>query len=133
MRYKAWLEQGRRLRVRDRHLFVVDRGQGPVVLFLHGFPTSSHDFAPLLPHLGDGYRLVLFDMLGFGDSDKPYPYDYSLFEQADFTEELMRQLGISEVFLVAHDMGDTVAQELIRRGGARSFRIHKVLLLNGAW
>lgn len=130
VRYNDWLNEGKRVAVRDRHLFVVDKGKGPALLFLHGFPTCSHDFTPLLPMLEKHFRLVLFDFLGFGDSDKPYPYDYSLFEQADFTEALMRRLGLSEAFVVAHDMGATVAQELVRRGAACSFRINGLLLMN---
>lgn len=131
MRYRDWLKLGRRLRVRDRYLFVIDHGKGPAVLCLHGFPTSSHDYAKVFPLLAPHYRLIFFDFLGFGDSDKPYPYDYSIFEQADLAEAVLRGQGVSEAFVMAHDLGDSVAQELLRRGNALSFRINKLLLMNG--
>jgi len=49
MRHRDWLKLGRRLRIKDRYLFVVDQGKGPAILLLHGFPTSSHDFSKIYP------------------------------------------------------------------------------------
>jgi pimeloyl-ACP methyl ester carboxylesterase len=96
-------------------LFCRVEGQGQWVTFLHGFPTCSWDWARISPALRNKYRLLMFDFLGFGDSDKPAGHDYSLIEQADLTEELWRILGVKRTLLVAHDYGDTVALELLSR------------------
>src|SRR5204863_10086169 len=78
-----WRARGRMIETRDGAVFAVDTGgQGTPVLALHGFPTSSYDFAAALEHLR-GRRVVIFDFLGFGFSEKPAGYGYSLFEQAD--------------------------------------------------
>jgi pimeloyl-ACP methyl ester carboxylesterase len=132
-----WETLGARRQLRNRKLFVVDVGPrddpAPLVL-VHGYPTSSWDFAPLLPHLA-ARRVIACDMLGFGLSEKPWPHDYSLLEQTDFVVALVQSLKLPRVHLVAHDMGDTVVQELIARklegDHLIPFAIASVALLNG--
>ena len=84
--------------------------------FLHGFPTCSWDWVEVVDALGAGRRVLLFDFLGFGDSDKPRGHRYSIHEQADLTEALWRRFGVERTDLVAHDYGVSVAQELLARG-----------------
>lgn len=128
--------RGSLVRIDGHQLFVSDyakaTGAGdaaaPPLLFLHGFPTSSFDYARLLPLLPQ-HRLILFDFLGFGYSDKPRPHTYSLFEQAALAEEVAAHLGVSEVVLVAHDMGSSVALVILQRA---RLRVSRVILLNGS-
>ncbi len=89
-------------------------GEGPLLLLLHGFPTCSYDWRALL-ELEPGRAVLAFDFLGFGLSDKPREHDYSLGWQADLAEELVRRHGGGPVFAVAHDMGTSVATELLAR------------------
>jgi pimeloyl-ACP methyl ester carboxylesterase len=72
-------------------------------------------------------------MLGFGLSEKPRNITYSIMMQADLQEALLEHLGVSEAHILAHDYGDTVAQELLARhnDGALSFSIKSMVLLNG--
>ena len=80
------------------------------------------------PALVERFRVVAPDLLGFGFSAKPAGHDYSILEQADLCEALLPRVGIHEpVHLLAHDYGDTVAQELLARGAA----LRTVCLLNG--
>jgi len=129
----------------------------PTITFLHGFPTCSHDFAALLSALTPHATLLLWDLWGYGDSDKVAGMegrkeegeakreDFSVFNQADLQEALWRHLGIRETHVVSHDLGDTVLQELAarrqqaeqeggkeggREGAARTV-IHDVFLFNG--
>ena len=91
------------------------RAQGPLLLLLHGFPSSSYDWRLLLEEEAER-NVLAFDFLGFGLSDKPPDHDYSLFWQADLTEELVRRHGGGRpVFVLAHDMGTSVANELMAR------------------
>lgn len=115
-----------------RHTLFV-RHDGPVdgrpVTLLHGFPTSSHDWADVLPFLtAAGSRVTTLDFLGYGDSDKPHPYDYTLREQADLVQAIWTHAGIGSTALVAHDYGVSVAQELLARD---SGRITSMAWLNG--
>ena len=103
------------------------------MLFLHGYPSSSYDWRHLLELL-PGRRTVCFDFLGFGLSEKPRDHVYSLLDQADLTEAVVARLGADEVVLVAHDMGTSVATELLARDveGRLPFRLRSVVLLNGS-
>jgi pimeloyl-ACP methyl ester carboxylesterase len=114
-------------------IFCRVEGEGPWLTFLHGFPTCSWDWAPISDALKPHRRLLLFDFLGYGDSDKPHGHAYSIFEQADIAEALWRHFGIAETGLVAHDYGDSVATELLARQaeGRLATRIGAVVMLNG--
>ena len=104
-----------------------------VLLLLHGFPTSSWDWRALWEELSLEYHLVAPDFLGFGYSDKPRDYDYTIADQADLVEALLDELGIDQYHLLAHDYGDTVAQELLAREEERneSLQMQSLILLNG--
>ena len=100
----------------------------PVLLLIHGFPTCSWDWAKIWSQLNKHFRLVTLDMLGFGFSDKP-DRAYSIFEQADIFEQLLIQLDINQYHILAHDYGDTVAQELLARNS--SGKLLSVVFSNG--
>jgi pimeloyl-ACP methyl ester carboxylesterase len=85
-----------------------------LLLLLHGFPTCSYDWRELIA-LEPGRAILAFDFLGFGLSDKPRDHDYTLAWQADLAEELVRRHGGGPAYLVAHDMGTSVATELLAR------------------
>ncbi|PBC67450.1 pimeloyl-ACP methyl ester carboxylesterase [Streptomyces sp. TLI_235] len=130
-----WIAGGSRLPVRGPRgahtLFVRQDGPpaGRPVTLLHGFPTSSHDWAGVAPRLAaSGCRVTTLDLLGFGESDKPRRHAYSLLEQADLVEAVWRELGIGGTALVAHDYGVSVAQELLARAPSR---ITRAAWLNG--
>jgi pimeloyl-ACP methyl ester carboxylesterase len=132
----SWLASGERMEIKlgsgSWHVFVRTAGSGPWLTLLHGFPTSSWDWAYVAKILEQSFRVLTFDFLGFGDSDKPRGHDYSIAEQADLTEALWRRLGIDETGAIAHDYGATVAQELLARAedNALETRLTGVVLLN---
>jgi pimeloyl-ACP methyl ester carboxylesterase len=79
-------------------------------------------------------RVVAADMIGFGFSAKPDHYDYSILDQADLHEGLLARLGVSRCHVLAHDYGDTVAQELLARHEERTgagLGIESCVFLNG--
>lgn len=108
-------------------------GQGPALWLVHGFPTSSRDWRGVWPALAAGREVFALDMLGFGASDKPRGFGYSIAASADQWVALAEATGVREIAIVAHDYGDTVAQELLarQRDGALGFRITSVVFLNG--
>ena len=102
-------------RARLHHRRAVHRPERHVpLLVLHGFPTSSFDYAAVLDRLRAGRRVVLFDMVGYGLSAKP-DRAYSIALQADVAAAYVAALGIDRLALLTHDMGDTVGGELLAR------------------
>ncbi|MEL6866939.1 MAG: alpha/beta hydrolase [Bacteroidota bacterium] len=87
------------------------------LLLLHGFPESSFSYHLVVQGLRDRFeRILLFDLPGFGFSDKPREgYSYSLLEQADVALEVWKHFGVRGGHLLAHDMGDSVLTELVAR------------------
>ena len=103
------------------------------LLVVHGFPTSSYDWAHLVPRLALHRRVVLFDMLGFGLSAKP-DRRYTMALQADVAEAVLASLGIARLALMTHDMGDTVGGELLARHAEGSWpvEITRRVVTNGS-
>ena len=132
-RVRAWRDDGEYVMVGGDRIFVRRRNApGPLRLFLHGFPSSSYDWRGTLSSL-DHVSTLALDFLGFGLSDKPRHLTYSLFTQADIVEQLLA--GESRpVVLVAHDMGTSVATELLARDleGRLGFNLTGALLFNGS-
>jgi pimeloyl-ACP methyl ester carboxylesterase len=103
-------------------------------VLVHGFPTSSYDYRGLMQRLAPHFRCIAFDFPGYGLSDKPAAYSYSLFQQADAMEALLRALGIPRARVVCHDMGTSVLCELLARSeeGRLGFELEHVTFTNGS-
>jgi pimeloyl-ACP methyl ester carboxylesterase len=116
-----------------REIFVRRMGAGPTMTLLHGFPSSSHDWAKTAPLLAERHSLLLVDFLGFGASEKPTEHEYSLHEQADLVEALWSREGVGASVVVAHDYAVSVTQELLARDaeGSLEVELRGVHLLNG--
>ncbi len=87
---------------------------GPVVLLLHGFPTSSHMFRNLIPYLADKYRVIAPDYPGYGQSDAPdhKKFTYTFAHYADIVDTLAQRLGASRYALYVMDYGAPVGYRL---------------------
>ncbi|MFI7003341.1 alpha/beta fold hydrolase [Nocardia sp. NPDC050175] len=134
MRVQEWRDGGRRLRTRAGSVFVRSApGDGPTVVLLHGYPSSSYDFREVVERLG-GRAWLAIDFLGFGLSEKPRPHHYSLFEQADIVEEVLAATTTDPIVLLAHDMGTSVATELLARDldGSLTCTLERAVLSNGS-
>jgi len=118
---QRWMDKGYYFNSAGHQIFAIDEGDKsrPVVLLIHGFPTSSWDFEPMWPALSSKYRIVCLDMLGFGFSDKPNTRDYTIHKQADLFDDLLISLEITEYHILTHDYGVSVAQEILARQSNR--------------
>ena len=117
----------------ERSIFLRRLGAGAPMTLLHGFPSSSHDWAKVAPELAERHTLLMPDFLGFGASEKPSEHDYSLREQADLVEAIWARTGIEQTILVVHDYAVSVAQELLARRAEATLAVElrTVHLLNG--
>ena len=103
---------------------------GPVVLLLHGFPTSSHMFRNLIPLLDDRYHVIAPDYPGFGESDAPdhTQFTYSFAHYADIVDALMGQLGAKRYALYVMDYGAPVGYRLALK---HPERVSALIVQNG--
>ena len=131
---KAWLKSGSHKMIRGHSIFVTDRGQGTPILLLHGHPSSCHDWKAVCDRLESKARPIAFDMVGYGLSDKPEAFSYSVFQQTDIAQGLIEQLGLPEVHVVSHDISTSVHDELLAREleGKLPFKILSSMFLNGS-
>jgi pimeloyl-ACP methyl ester carboxylesterase len=132
-RLQDWISGGETRRLAGRHVFVrtaIAPGRPPLLL-IHGYPTASYDWIRVWPRLAGRYSLYALDLLGFGWSEKPRDTDYPIALQADLCMALLDDSGVSNAHVLAHDYGDTVAQELLAREREGRLRIASLVLLNG--
>lgn len=109
-----WYAQNQLISLRGLKTFYKRAGSGPCLLCIHGFPSSSWDFEVLWPDLTKQFDVIAHDLIGLGKSEKPQkPLSINL--QANVIEALLFNLGIQEAHILAHDLGDTIAQELLAR------------------
>lgn len=102
--------------VQGRQLFYREAGpaDAPVLVLLHGFPTSSFMFRHLIPELADRYHVIAPDLLGFGLSDAPpvEEFDYTFDALADLTRQLLAGLGVSRYAVYVQDYGAPIGWRL---------------------
>lgn len=82
-----------------------DRGNGPPIVFIHGFPTSCKSWRSVADKLVDRYRCISFDLMGFGDSDKPLNESYTIPRHSELLMDAINKLGLTKPMLVGHSMG----------------------------
>ena len=138
MDIQSWKNAGQYFTYKERHqIFYQFGGNGENLILLHGFPTSSWDWNKIWPELTERFKVFAPDFIGFGYSDKPKKYTYSIHDQADLIENFLADHSIESLHMLAHDYGDSVAQELLARHnerektGSNHCRIKSLVLLNG--
>jgi pimeloyl-ACP methyl ester carboxylesterase len=100
------------------------RGEGEPVVFVHGFPTSSHLWHQVVPLVPKGHRVVVLDLLGYGRSDPPADGDaLSIRAHGERLLALLDALGINYPTIVGHDLGGGIGQWLAVKHPARVSRL----------
>jgi haloalkane dehalogenase len=102
-------------------------GEEPAIVLMHGFPDTLHLYDRLLPWLITSRRVVTFDFLGWGASDKPSGYPYTAANQTLDLDAVIEQLKLEHVVLVAHDASGPPA---IDWALAHAERVAALVLLN---
>jgi pimeloyl-ACP methyl ester carboxylesterase len=127
--YSKFRISQKRQNVQGHNLAYIDQGQGPVVLLLHGIPTSGWLYRNMIDSIADaGFRVIVPDMLGFGSSDNPSGYDiYSPSSHATRILSFMDSLKIDSWYHVCHDAGGLWTMEIL---SLQKERVNKMVLLN---
>jgi haloalkane dehalogenase len=114
------------------HIYARDYpGSGPAFVLMHGFPDNQHIYDELIPHLvAAGRRVVAFDFLGFGASDKPTGATYSFKQQLGDMEAVVQGLGLKKIVPVAHDSSGPAA---INFTLAHPDRVASLCILNSGY
>ena len=119
-------------RINDLDIFYREAGphDAPVILLLHGFPTSSNMFRNLIPRLAGSFRLIAPDYPGFGQSSMPdhKTYAYTFANYADVVDKLVEQLGVSKYSMYVMDYGAPVGYRLALR---HPERVQALIVQNG--
>ncbi|GAA4742926.1 alpha/beta fold hydrolase [Actinomycetospora chibensis] len=90
-----------------------DRGEGEPVVFVHGTPSWSYEWRHVVPAVeAAGHRVITYDLLGYGDSERPLDRDTSVAAQTDLLVGLLDGLGIERPSLVTHDIGGAIGQRM---------------------
>ncbi len=104
----------KRVAVLESENAYVDEGTGPVVLFLHGNPTSSYLWRNVIPHVVTaGYRAIAPDLIGMGSSGKPN-IGYTFDEHAAYLDAFIKTTGLKDLTLVIHDWGSALGMRYAR-------------------
>lgn len=130
---ESWKSQGEYFSFYGKEIFYVKKGEGESLLILHGYPYSSFEWSKMIVILSKAYSVVVLDLLGMGFSDKPKEYNYSFEEHCEIVNCLMGHIGVAESHILSHDLGVSIAQELIAKSleHINSFKILSVTFMNG--
>jgi len=132
MDIKAWNAKSESFNFKKAKINYVRAGKGAALVLIHGFPTSSWDFSWIFPELIKKFDCICADLIGLGRSSTSAK-TITIADQADALEALLKKLGISQAHLFAHDLGDTVATELLYRSqqGNQDLQWLSCTLMNG--
>jgi pimeloyl-ACP methyl ester carboxylesterase len=110
------------------HLAYIDMGdpKGPSVVLIHGYTDNARDWVPLIPYLNKRYRLIVVDIRGHGQSDKP-ECCYARIDFAYDLKLLLDALHIQRADIVGHSLGSMITQVLAEQWPDR---VRKVILIS---
>lgn len=117
------------LNIDGNKLHYIDEGEGETILFVHGTPSWSFDYRNAIKHLRSNYRCIALDHIGFGLSDKPEHYDYSIQHHCKTLERFVIEKELGDITLVVHDFGGPIGLNFAIE---HAEKIKQLIILN-AW
>jgi pimeloyl-ACP methyl ester carboxylesterase len=125
MHWRQYQEMQKVVELGDLFLSYVDRGEGPVVVLIHGFPSWGFVWHRVIPELEKTRRVLVPDLAGYGFSDRSDRFDRSLARQAALLERFLEALGVDKASLVGHELGAAAA---LRFAAAQPSRVERLVL-----
>lgn len=129
-----WKSNGKYFSYNNQNIFYGQDGEGDNLLIIHGYPYNTFEWKETITELAKNFKVTFFDLLGMGFSDKPKNHKYTFEEYCDIVNALLKNLNINEAHIFSHDLGVSVAQELIARNaeGKNNFNIKSSAFMNGS-
>ena len=119
------------IRIADVRICLEDLGNGPALLLLHGFPATRYLWSRVVPPLVHaGFRVIVPDLVGYGESEAPPGVRIDMGSQAQWMQAVLDKLGVERVALVAHDVGTAAAQLMVVNSPER---LRGLALLDGVY
>jgi len=100
--------QSRSINANGFNIHYLTAGEGEPVLLLHGWPTSSYLWRNIIEQLAKNRKVIVPDLLGFGESDKPIDVKYTFNQHVDIIDAFLNALGVNRTDIVIHDLGGPV-------------------------
>ena len=113
--------------INGHKLHYIDEGKGEVILFVHGTPSWSFDFRNVIKKLSKSNRCIAIDHIGFGLSDKPAEYDYSVQNHSKVLEQFLIEKDLGLFTIVVHDFGGPIGLSVAEKYPER---IKNIVVLN---
>lgn len=115
--------------------YIDSKTDGDNLLILHAFGTSSYDFNKTYDFFTDNCRVILPDLIGFGFSDKPNNYYFSIMDQAQMIVNLLQNLDIKELNIMSHGYSSSILSEilLLAKNTEINIKVKSVIFLNGSY
>ncbi len=131
---ESWKSKGEFLKFNEHEIFYAQAGHGVDLLVIHGYPFNTYEWKDTIEELSQKFRVTFFDLLGMGFSSKPKNYHYSYEEYCEIVNKLLQTLKIEQTHILSHDLGVSVAQELIAREleDKNNFKIKSSAFINGS-
>ena len=111
----------KRIQLAEVSLCLEDAGDGFPLLLLHGFPATRRLWSAMAPRLvAAGFRVIVPDLAGYGDSEAPEGVRLDMASQAQWMLELLDRLAVTRPVIIAHDVGSAAAQLMVVEAPGRS-------------
>lgn len=133
MKIPTWLNtseypfQSHWFSVGKHRMHYLDEGKGDCILFVHGTPSWSFDFRNIIKSLRNHYRCIAADHIGFGLSDKPADYDYTIQQHCNTLQNFILEKQLKDITLVVHDFGGPIGLHFAIK---HPERIKRIVILN---
>jgi len=123
MHWRQYQEMQKVVELGDSFMSYVDRGEGPALVLVHGFPFWGYVWHRLLPILEQKHRVLIPDLPGYGFSDRSDRFDRCLARQAERLELFLKEAGVDRATVVGHELGGGVALRLAASSPKRVERL----------
>ncbi len=119
MTAQDWKNLGKFVNIDDNNLFVIDTdpiaSKKETIVIISGYPLNSYDYHQIIGMLKDYYRVIIHDHAGFGFSDEPQNFTYSILDHANDCVKLYSKLKLKEFTIIASQYGAMIAKELLHK------------------
>ena len=110
---KEYPFQSKYITLNNYNIHYIDEGSGEILLFVHGTPSWSFEYRKIIKGLSKNYRCIAYDHIGFGLSDKPEEFNYTVENHSNHLSLFIDELNLKNINLVFHDFGGPISLKYV--------------------